>query len=129
MTVERFYDTEEPDRTLDMQQTKVYQAIEAYQNQIQTAKLETVYEPLRMQKQFWERKQGNICMVHAVVRGCTDQKTVMQAVEHVIREQDVLRSSYNEQTGKISVYEMTDWNIPYDEENIEEIKRAALVLD
>jgi len=128
LIVERFYDTEEPDRMLDMQKTKVYQAMEAYQNQIQTAKLETMYEPLRMQKQFWERRQGNICVVHAVVRGCTDKKIVMQAVEHVIREQDVLRSAYNEQTGKISVYQMANWNIPYDEENAEETKRAALVL-
>lgn len=126
--VERIYDTEEPDRTLNMSNTKVYQAVKTYQDNLMQAWVEKEYTPLKLQKQFWDRKEGNVCMVHMLVQKSVEKETVIQAIRNVINEQEVLRSVYDEKAGKIKVYALSNIEIPYCEERAEEMKRAALVL-
>ena len=125
------YNTDDNISEEQFAQCVIYKEINTYDANVSKTVAECTYEPFQYQRNFLENEPDNICPVKIRINGNVNRDVLLSGVQKVIKEQSVLRTAYDKNTGKLIEYAFCDdWYIPYLNSNVtdETMKYADNVM-
>lgn len=95
-------------------ETEICREIKKFDENKANLAIENSYKPFDYQLNFLENEQDNICPLKISVEGEMTKEALLTGIRQIIKEQSVLRTTYDKAAKKLLEYAFyDDWVIPY----------------